>query len=518
MKKYFFIFLTLLTCIYSCTKEISAEDIKFVTDVKEDTTIIIQADSTYQVNITPADAKVSAVVTVGQSYKSPKNGVISITDKGKVKAIEAGKATVTLKNNSGQFSFNIVVVEIPSKIELKDTAVLIKTGKTFQLTSQSFDQYELKYFGGVTWETVDNSVASVSQEGNLTALKEGNTKVRVSLKNFPTVYSEYPVQTLDHIVYLAGECKNANGLLHPYYWKNNVAVGGLADFVFTLFGMEYSNDNLYFVGRTGDTNKAFLLKNSTTVIFPENAAGATALSLMGNDIYTCGYYTYNGIQTVALWKNSELFPILSNSEITTESVGKTIAISNGDIYVGGCIKNNQSKQVACYWKNHQRIDLSDGTTEAIVNSIFVDGSDVYAAGYYVGVANNYVVGIACYWKNGVKHDLVAVGSNANSIVVSNGDIYVAGFYYNDTMGGVACYWKNGIKYDLALGNGATASNAFSIKVVESNVFISGFYYNTNSIYSIGCYWKNGIRYDIPSTKYSDGSIFPYSNVNCMTID
>lgn len=521
-KLHYFIFsISIVAGLWGCQKEISPDNIPFTTRLKADSTIYLLVNDTFKIKVIPVDAKVSFTVNVDNTYKEPENGVITFLSDGIIKAIEPGKASIVVKNNTGNTSFNVIVVELPVKIQLKDSSILIKTGKNTQLDLyQVYDQYEKKCFGGFKWEVSDNTVATVSDLGNITALKEGETKVRVSLKNFPNVYSEYPVQILDYIVYVLGQCLNDNNFVKNYYWKNNLAVeSGLDKRTFTAQDILYSDNNLYIVGRSSVPDRAYMLKNKTETIFSETGAGATGVALMGDDVYTCGFYTFSGTHTVALWKNSTLSPLMLNSEITSESIGTAISVSGGNTFVGGYIKNSQNKQVACYWENNQRTDLSDGLSDAIVNSIFVDGNDVYAAGQYSSVIDNNIYPIACYWKNGIKTDLISSASNANTIYISKGNIFVTGCYYSPD-GLAACYWKNGEKFDLNVGNGAAWSNTSSLIIADDNVFISGFYCNSNNK-PTGCYWKNGSRVDLPPTVFKDNTgvnVYPYSYAYDIAID
>lgn len=518
MKKilHFTLLLFVLICFNNCSKETpqAPEDISFKTSFRPDTTIILKVNDTYKVNIIPGNAKVEMTIIVDNLYKTSKNGVITIDETGEIKAVGAGKAFVVMKNNAERITFNVVVVELPSKLFMSDSLILIKTGRGHQLFNQHLNDYEVAFFGGIKWEASDSSIVRVSNSGYVTALKEGNTKVKVSMLNYPDINSECSVQTVDHIVYLAGT-KLGNDF-HAVCWRHNIHFKDLSGDI-TTYGMLFLNDILYLAGyelivMSDDYNKAFLITNNTKFIFPESGAAAMGITHSGSDIYICGSYTINGIRTVALWKNSVLNPILSAAEITTESRGRCVAVSANDIYVGGFIKNSKGIQVACYWKNKQRNDLSDGIDNSVVNSIFIDGSDVYAAGYYEGIVNGYYGRIGCFWKNGLKYNLTSGRSEANSIYVSNGNFYITGSYMNNN-NDVASYWKNGIKYDLPLGTGAVSGYALSIEIIEGIEYISGYYttkdyYPNNFNKSIGCYWKKGIRYDIPT----------YSIVNCMAID
>ncbi len=524
MKKLFFfvLFGSLIVGLWECQKAISPDNMQFTARIKEDSTLFLLVNDTFKIKVTPVDAKVSFSVNVDNNYKEPRNGVITVLPDGIIKALEPGKASIAIKNNSGNITFNIIVVELPLKIQLKDSSILIKTGRNTQLDlSQVYDQYENECFGGFKWEISDKAFATVTDLGNITGLKEGTTKVRISLRNYPNVYCEYTVQIMDYIVYVLGECQNDKNFIKPCYWKNNLKVeSSLETIAFTAQNILYSNNNIYIVGRTLVSDKAYMLKSTTETIFNESGAEATGLATIGEDVYSCGYYSFSGIHTVALWKNAALNPILDNSEITSESLGTTITSSDGNIYVGGYIKNSQDKQVACYWKNKQRNDLTDGLTDAIVNSIFVDGTDVYAAGHYTAAINNIINTVACYWKNGVKIDLSSYASEAYSIFISKGDVFISGNYSTSLFMPIACYWKNGEKTDLNLGSDAVWSNTSCIKIVNDNVFISGFFVNSNDK-STGCYWKNGIRFDLPPTKFKNGNIvdtYTYSHAISLAID
>lgn len=524
MKKLLYFVFTVSTIIglWECQKAISPDNMQFTSRIKADSTLFLIVNDTFKIKVTPADAKVNFSATVDNTYKEPKNGVITILPDGIIKALEPGKASINIKNNSGNITFNIVVVELPLKIQLKDSSILIKTGRNTQLDLYKvYDQYENECFGGFKWEISDKNIASVTDLGNITGLKEGKTMVRISLKNYTDVYSEYKVQVMDYIVYVLGNCQNDNNLIKYCYWKNNLKVeSGLEETASNAQCILYSNNDIYIVGNSSVPNKAYMLKNKSETIFNESGAGATGVATMGEDVYTCGYYLFSGIHTVALWKNATLIPILNNSEITSQSIGTTIMTSDGNTYIGGYYTNSQNKLVACYWKNKQRNDLTDGLTNAVVNSIFIDGTDIYAAGHYTASINNYINTVACYWKNGVKIDLSLYASEAYSIYISKGNVFISGNYSTSLFKPIACYWKNGEKTDLNLGNDAVWSNSSCVRIVDDNVFISGFYINSSDK-PTGCYWKNGIRFDLPPTKFKNGNIvdtYTYSYAYSLAID
>jgi hypothetical protein len=128
---------------------------------------------------------------------------------------------------------------------------------------------------------------------------------------------------------------------------------------------------------------------------------------------------------------------------------------------------------------------------------------VFVSGYY----NNGSVDIACYWIHGEKTDLPAdENSYGRSIYVDGTDIYVAGFTTPDHNMYTACYWKNGKRTDLP-GITGERSQAYSVKVVKSDVYIGGKYHD-GSKYN-ACYWENDVRHDVSSGVSA--------SVNCMNM-
>lgn len=109
-------------------------------------------------------------------------------------------------------------------------------------------------------------------------------------------------------------------------------------------------------------------------------------------------------------------------------------------------------------------------------SIFIDGNDVYVAGYTNG--NN-----ACYWKNG---NLNVLDTNpgitiAYSIYVRSVIVFVGG----ETNGGaIACFWVNGKRYDFS--DNRAAYSIYSDNYF--NVYLAGTYDNLNNN---GFFWSNG---------------------------
>lgn len=93
-----------------------------------------------------------------------------------------------------------------------------------------------------------------------------------------------------------------------------------------------------------------------------------------------------------------------------------------------------------YGKNGISIPLNTATPNSYANSVYVDAlNNVYVSGY--GTANGGT-STARYWKNGVENILptaynnpntVPILSYANSIFVEGNDVYVAGYDFIDNL-------------------------------------------------------------------------------------
>jgi hypothetical protein len=189
-----------------------------------------------------------------------------------------------------------------------------------------------------------------------------------------------------------------------------------------------------------------------------------------------------------------------------------------DVYVAGWVANPADYSVATYWKNGVPVSLTNDTTEAIANSIFVSGNDVYVAGLQYNL--NYLQ-VAEYWKNGTKVILgdavastITTNSTATSIFVSGSDVYVAGYSFDfNSQTSQAIYWKNGVP--VYLPSAGTSGIATCIMVSGNDVYVTG-----ADDYGNGVYWKNGNRIILqPNTNasfiaisgnnvYATGVVFP----------
>jgi hypothetical protein len=195
-----------------------------------------------------------------------------------------------------------------------------------------------------------------------------------------------------------------------------------------------------------------------------------------------------------IWKDGEVLYRLGDTTGITYSAARSVFVSGSDVYAAG--EGGKMGDDAILWKNGVEQVLNDRDSHASANSVYVSGNDVYVAGSYQKNTSKDDVQVAVVWKNGVMRMLTdgKHTAGANSVYVSGSDVYVAGFlgppdvggYYEPAPGSnsTATVWKNGVAQALTVGEAAGAN--------ANSVYVSG-----NDVYVAGCdggkakIWKNG---------------------------
>lgn len=206
-----------------------------------------------------------------------------------------------------------------------------------------------------------------------------------------------------------------------------------------------------------------------------------------------------------------LIAIFALSSCKKQPIDPTpLSVPTYTVYAAGGTYSANSHIIATYWKDGVAVNLTDGSTSALINDIAVQGNDVYAVGYITSATTT----AATYWKNGAAVTL-ANGGNALSIYINGSDIYVGGYSSGPNNSyAVATYWKNGVATPLSDGTSNAAVR--NIVVQGGDVYASG--YKTNSPYSVlttAVYWKNGVAVSLPNNNglsYTSGLVVQGTDV------
>ncbi len=240
-------------------------------------------------------------------------------------------------------------------------------------------------------------------------------------------------------VLIGGIQRMENSMPAGVFWRDGVKTDIEGAFGEPMIASH--NNNLLGVWNDMTTGWVFH-KNGITkpIIDTAYSFAPMAMKNFGEDIYTSGYSSgrpplppdYSSpAQHAQYWKNGQL--IFREDQASN---ALSITLHQNNIYMAGYVSGSDFSK-ACYWKNDQRVDLTDGSKMAIAKSIFVTNEHVYVA----GMIDNQAV----YWKDGVAVNLTSEGtfSMANSIVAQGDDLHVAGYAQ-----GHPAYWKNDVKQDI----------------------------------------------------------------------
>ncbi len=133
-----------------------------------------------KVEVTPANTKVT--------WKSSNDKIATVDQKGNVKAVAAGTATITATPEGGKgVTFTITVnkpVEKPSAVKVKSISI----GKSFNLNKGKTKKLTVTFnpkntsSKAVEWKSSNKKVATVDQKGNVKAVGKGTATITATSK------------------------------------------------------------------------------------------------------------------------------------------------------------------------------------------------------------------------------------------------------------------------------------------------------------------------------------------------
>ncbi len=106
---------------------------------------------------------------------------IEVNKKGKIEALNAGKAKVLIEAFNGKLAvIEVTVKQPPKKIFLNKKSILLKKGKSFRIKAK-FPKNTAS--ANLTYKSSNKKVAKVTAKGKVKALREGRTVVTVTTFN-----------------------------------------------------------------------------------------------------------------------------------------------------------------------------------------------------------------------------------------------------------------------------------------------------------------------------------------------
>ncbi|MEI6093268.1 MAG: hypothetical protein WCQ47_06255, partial [bacterium] len=223
-------------------------------------------------------------------------------------------------------------------------------------------------------------------------------------------------------IYSAGSYQPTSTTYQPAYWlngsKTDLSLGGVAHSYAAAVRVSASGSDVYVTGdytNSGNYGVAVYWKNGvmTTLSAPSGASDTSGIGLAvsGGISYIAGYYYLNSIKNACYWKNGSITTLSP-----TNSSAKSIFISGTDVYVSGSYTSN-GKEIACYWRNGVKTDLPVPSTaqSSYTTSIFVHCSGVYISGVY---KNSSGKNVAVFWKDSTRNELTDGTQHSNASDIS----------------------------------------------------------------------------------------------------
>lgn len=155
------------------------------------------------------------------NWSTSNKNIVTVTQKGVVKALKAGKATITVKTSTNQIAkCEVTIKEIPLKgISLNYTQITLLKGKSKSL-KVSFKPIDTTDNKTISWSTSNKKVVLVNQSGKIKAVNIGTAVITAKAKNGKTVKCKVTVPYT--ISYYLNGGKNHKSNKKTYYGKKKL--------------------------------------------------------------------------------------------------------------------------------------------------------------------------------------------------------------------------------------------------------------------------------------------------------
>ncbi|MBQ3477741.1 MAG: Ig domain-containing protein, partial [Clostridia bacterium] len=119
-------------------------------------------------------------VSGAKKYQSSNAKKATVSSKGVIKGKAVGTATITVTMKRGDpLKVRVTVRKAPGKVSLNKSKLTLQAGKTYQLKAKLPSKTASK----LTWSSSKKSVAKVSADGLITAVKAGTAVITVKTFN-----------------------------------------------------------------------------------------------------------------------------------------------------------------------------------------------------------------------------------------------------------------------------------------------------------------------------------------------
>ena len=186
--------------------------------------ITLNKGDTYNLimSVTPDD------FTDAVTWKSTDTDVITVTETGVIKAVGTGTATVKLTVGNVSTSCRITVLQPVTSISLDRSSLSLDSSDNYQLSAYIYPSTASNK--NVVWESSDPSVATVDDNGMVTALKKGTAKITVKAMDGSNVSASCTV-TVKNTTYV---CDTVDKIESQHNYENECS----DSWIYTIEGAE----------------------------------------------------------------------------------------------------------------------------------------------------------------------------------------------------------------------------------------------------------------------------------------
>ena len=264
-------------------------------------------NSTLSATITPSNA-----TNLGLEWSSSDTSVANVDENGKVTALAAGSATITVTTVEGSKTASCTVTVKPvavSSVELNKAATNIQIGGSETLTATVLPENAANK--NVTWSSSDATVASVDANGKVSALKVGTATITVKTADGnKTATCSVTVSPIG----VTGVSLNKT--------STTLYIGGTETLTATVTPANATNKSVTW--SSSNTAVATVDANGKITAVAAGTATITAKTADGSKTATCTV-TVKPVEVTSLTLNKTSLTLAKNG---TETLTATIAPSN----------------------------------------------------------------------------------------------------------------------------------------------------------------------------------------------
>ena len=149
------------------------------------------------------------------NWKSANTSVVTVAADGTVKAVGVGTTTIKVTVGNASASCKVTVVQPVTSISLNKTSLSMEALSTYQLTATAYpnDAYDKS----VKWESSDTSVATVSEDGLVTAVGKGTATIKATSTAVSSISRSCTVTVTNNGIV----AKDVTQLESPHNYSNN---------------------------------------------------------------------------------------------------------------------------------------------------------------------------------------------------------------------------------------------------------------------------------------------------------